>query len=80
MPSRQIFSHVKAKKVRFTWKMVPLMDPCNAIPDSDHRKRAAGRAPSPIGLWNILHELLPSAKMKIEGKKELRSLQQNLLQ
>ena len=43
------------------------MDPCNAIPDSDHRKRAAGRAPSPIGLWNILHELLSSAKMKQTG-------------
>ena len=74
MPSRQIFFHVKVKKVRFTWKMVPLMDPCNAIPDSDHRKRAAGRAPSPLVCWNILHELLSSAKMKQTGREMKRML------
>ena len=30
----QQFSHVKAKKVRFTWKTIPRMGPTNSIPDS----------------------------------------------
>ena len=34
MPSRQIFFHVKVKKVRFTWKTIPRMGPTNSIPDS----------------------------------------------
>ena len=82
MPSRQIFFHVKVKKVRFTWKTIPRMGPNNSIPDSKQIGLQKKTCPTTrffllVGVWRptrLLRTRPPSAASRRLGPLPARRL------